>query len=417
MEFRSNRVSRRLIAGAFALVIAVLGMGQRAAGQASSTPEKLGHLIYQPIPGWKLQKFAATAIFTPSDISPDQYLELRILDARSFTGSMEQALAQSWDDACAQLQAQKTNQAGGGSYVNAGSRTSFKGWEYISGDGAIRNQNGNYDMHLFVIRLNNRIERIAAVGLTNIMNGSYSPWASPVYRSAIEEFRFGVQFDDWKEPSAARGALQGSGIAGFYEGLKLGGGGLSGSYALFFTNGQVFFGSKLPTQGFDGMNTWVDAETRARSWGTYSLQGGKGALKMGYGSIPLRVNGNELMLTTQNTEHRYVKVPSVDGARFEGTYAFDGNWEGKPPSIRFTSDGRFTDAGALNILNHQTTDPFNITRNPGSGTYEVRNFTIVFKYSDGRICKLAFPGEGYSKSNPSPERLTLSFNNDELRRR
>jgi hypothetical protein len=393
------------------------GINQAIVTQSNGSAEKVGHLIYQPIKGWKLKKFASGAIFTPSDISPDHYLEVRILDARSFTGTMEQALAQSWDDACSQLQVQKTTQAGGSPYSNAGARRSFKGWEYISADGTVRNQNGNYEMHLFVIKLNNRIERIAAVGLINIQNGSFSPYANPLYRSAIDDFRFSVQFDDWKDPAVTKGALQGDGIAGFYEGLKLGGGLLSGSYALFFTNGQVFFGSKLPTQGFDGLNTWVDAETRSRFWGTYALQGGKGALKMGYGGIPLRVNGNELILTTQNTEHRYVKVPSVDGARFEGTYAFDGNWNGAPPSIGFTADGRFTDAGALNILNHQTTDPFNITRNPGSGTYEVRNFTIVFKYSDGRICRLAFSGQGFSKSNPSPEKLTLSFNDDELRKR
>ena len=135
---------------------------------------------------------------------------------------------------------------------------------------------------------------------------------------------------------------------------------------------------------------------------------------MGYGNIPIKTSGDNLIVTTQNTEHKYEKVASVDGDVFNGTYAFDGKWDGNPPSITFTTDGKFIDKGALNILNHQTTDPFNITKEPGSGTYIVKDFTLVCNYSDGRKVQLVFAGEGYSKKNSSPATLTFSFNNDVL---
>jgi hypothetical protein len=223
-----------------------------------------------------------------------------------------------------------------------------------------------------------------------------------------------VQFDDWKEPPV--GALKGQALSGMYEGLKLTGGSLMGSYALFFPNGQVFFGQKFPTEGFEGKNTWLYAEQNTRNWGTYTLQNGRGTINMGYGNVPMKVVGENLVITTQNTEHTYEKVPSLDGAVINGKYAFGGEWSGKPPSITFTSNGKFIDEGALNILNHQTTSPdeFNLTAKPGSGVYEIKNYTLVFKYSDGRRVQMVFKDDGFDRKNPSPKALTLSSNEDIL---
>ena len=50
--------------------------------------------------------------------------------------------------------------------------------------------------------------------------------------------------------------------------------------------------------------------------------------------------------------------------------------------------------------------------NPGSGTYEVKDYTITFNYTDGRKIKIAFLGTGYDISNQSPATLRMSFNED-----
>ena len=92
-------------------------------------------------------------------------------------------------------------------------------------------------------------------------------------------------------------------------------------------------------------------------------------------------------------------------------YKADAN--AKPETVT-TADGKFTDKGALNILNHQTMDPFNITKEAGNGTYMVKDFTLVCNYTDGRKVQIVFIGEGYSKKNAGPATLTLSFNNDVL---
>lgn len=383
--------------------------------KTNSAAEKFGRILLPSLNGWTLKKFSNAAIFTPNDISTGQYLEVRIMESKPFSGTMQQALTESWNDALKDLDATKAYD--GSPYDIVTEKTSYKGWDYIRGRGSFHatgNEIDRYDMHLFVIKLNNRIERIAVWGLMNINHGDYSPWANPVYQNAIEDFFYTIKFDDWKEPEFLKPSLQGDGIIGLYEGLKLGGGTLNGAYTLFFSNGQVFNGPKFPLQGFYGLNTWVEAELRTKYWGTYTLQNGKGNIKMGYGNIPIKVSGNDLIVTTQNTEHKYEKVASVDGVVFNGTYAFDGKWDGNPPSVTFTADGKFIDKGALNILNHQTMDPFNITKEPGSGTYKVKDFTLIFDYTDGRHLQLVFAGEGYDKKNPSPQSLTLSFNNDTL---
>src|SRR5204862_504889 len=92
-----------------------------------------------------------------------------------------------------------------------------------------------------------------------------------------------------------------------------------------------------------------------------------------------------------------------------------GDWQGISmsvgitPLISFTADGNFTDKGALKILCHSYVECVNPANDPGSGTYEVKNYSIIFNYTDGRKIKLAFLGDGYDKNNLSPATLTLSF--------
>jgi hypothetical protein len=386
--------------------------------QDNTSLESFGHMRFEPIKGWTMQRYANAIIFKPEALADNRYIETRILESRPFSGSLQEAFAASWKEALEQLKLVSPYTR---PYDIITERTSFKGWEYIQGHGTVKRMNDpndlgydKYYINLFVIKLNNRIERIVTGGSQNINGADFSLYNSSIYSDPILGLCYSVHFDDWKEP--AIGGLKGEEISGMYEGLKLSGGGLTGSYALFFPNGQVFFGEKFPTEGFEGKNTWVYAELNTRNWGTYTVHNGKGTINMGYGNIPLKVVGDDLVIRTQNTDHTYERLPSLDGAVISGTYAFDGDWGRKPPSITFTTDGKFMDEGALNILNHQTTSPdeFNITAKPGSGTYEIKNYTIVFRYTDGRKVQIVFTGNGFDRKNPGPATLTLSFNNDIL---
>jgi hypothetical protein len=89
---------------------------------------------------------------------------------------------------------------------------------------------------------------------------------------------------------------------------------------------------------------------------------------------------------------------------------------GKIPSISFSSAGNFTDNGALKELYHEYISCLNPAVTPGSGQYAVKDYSIVFNYSDGRKITLAFLGAGYDINNKSPATLRMSYNEDPMTR-
>jgi hypothetical protein len=324
----------------------------------------------------------------------------------------------------------------GGDYNMVAAKLSFKGWEYIRGTGGVRVGGGDYPaeygLELFVVKINNRFERVAIVKSRNNCNLSrYYPDDRVNYRKEIERFLFSMQFADWKERMVKPGVAKGDGITGVWEGITLSvgmvkpgailGAELKGTDAIFFSNGQAYFGTKFPFEGLDGLDTWIAAETNRRSWGTYTFSNGSGNLKMPYGDIPLRMEKDKLIVTKTNTDHGFIKIPFIDGAKFSGTYSFSskniiGEETGKTPKISFTADGKFTDDGAVSVLYHEYISCLDPTRVPGSGTYEVKNHSVVFNYSDGRKIRIAFVGAGYNKANQSPASLSLSANEDVMTR-
>ena len=191
------------------------------------------------------------------------------------------------------------------------------------------------------------------------------------------------------------------------------GGGLKGSYTIFYSNGQVFFASGFPLRGCDGQNSWVDAEESPEKWGTYTFKNGSGVIKMLHSEIPIQYKADNLVFTENKADHAYVRLPSVDGATFNGEYVLP-EFRGVIPTLTFTTDGHFRDEVALYVMDHNTCGAQRTTADPGSGTYSVRNNTITFRYTDGRVYRLAYPGVDYNKANPSPATLNLSFNDDTL---
>ena len=184
---------------------------------------------------------------------------------------------------------------------------------------------------------------------------------------------------------------------------------------IFFSNGQAYFGKHFPVEGLDELNTWVAAENNRRDWGTYTFNNGKGVLKLPYGDIPLRMDNNKLVITTNKTDHVVIKLNPVDGSKFNGTYIMSEAY-GIIPALSFTSDGKFIDNGAVRILYHEYTDCLNEALMPGPGTYEIKNNSLIFSYADGRKIKTAITGSGFDKNNSSPATLTLSFNEDVMKR-
>lgn len=105
----------------------------------------------------------------------------------------------------------------------------------------------------------------------------------------------------------------------------------------------------------DELNKWIKAEYNRRDWGPYIFVNGKAILKLPYADIPLRIENDKLIITTNKTNHGFIKLSAVDGEKFNGTYALS-EWNGTIPSISFTTDGKFIDKGAIRVLYHEYTD-------------------------------------------------------------
>jgi hypothetical protein len=398
---------------------------------------QFGSVQYDTPDGWNVTKYPDGDIITPADLPKGEFLEIWVQPSMNFSGTMEQALQKSYDETIVKLKATKMNDVNGGNYAAVPAKISFRGWEYIRCSGGIHMGGGTYPpeygLDLFLIKINGRIEQIAIIKLRNNCGLSrYYPAERLKYYNDIERFLFSLQFADWKEPVAKSGTVKAGGITGVWQGISLSvgtsktgaelGAALKVKQLIFFSNGQAYFGKDFPSEGLDELNTLVKAENNRRDWGTYSFINGKGILKLPYAEIPLQMENNKLIITTNKTDHAFLKINMADDVKFNGTYAlssknFAGEETGKTPQISFTADGKFTDNGAMSILYHEYIDCLNTAKEPGSGTYEVKNYSVIFNYSDGRKIKIAFIGAGYDKDNMSPPTLTLSFNEDVMKKK
>jgi hypothetical protein len=389
-----------------------------AAGAAAAAGN-FGHMRYSVPAGWTEKRYANGVIIALEKPPADEQLEIQLMSPVPASGTLPQAMEAAWDDVCKQTGLAKTNTVNNTAYSAEAARRSFKGWEYVRATGTVTaNANRNpYYMELFVIKVAERYERLVVLSVMHNHNVSrYSLYDSPVHRRTVQEFVFALKFDDWTDAVVEPASLKGDGIIGVWQGISMFGGTFKAAYAIFYSNGQVYLGSRFPTSGCDRQNTWLEAELIPRYWGTYTFQDGAGVIKMPYGEVPVRSKGNGLTITTSKTDHAFARVPSVDGARFDGTYVMAEAYE-KIPVITFTADGHFTDQGAMKVLDHEVTNEFAITQAPGAGTYSVEDHTITFRYEDGRVHLLAYPGTDYDGANRSPPVLTLGFNEDPLKRK
>jgi hypothetical protein len=398
------------------------------APQTNAGARKFGLMAYTPPTAWSHLVFNDGVVFKPLDLPAGEHLAMQIMQPLNASGSLEQALQQSYDEAAVMYNGTKMNYAGEGNYKKEEAKTSFRGWDYIRCNGGIRIGGGDYPpefgLDLFVIKINNRFERVAVLKSRKInrscsMSSFYAD-DRPQYKNAIHNLLFSIHFDDGGEASLQPGTTDGGGITGVWQGISLQTSASSGIRynvfsPIFLSNGQAYFGPKFQSEGLDGLDTRIPPEINRRDWGTYSFSNGRGVLKMPYANIPLRMEGNTLIITSNQTDHRFYQLPPVDGARFNGTYMMSEAY-GKIPAITFTADGGFADNGAIRVLYHEYNDCINPALTPGSGTYEVKDHTITFNYSDGRKIKIAFMGAEYDIKNQSPAVLRMSNNEDPMTR-
>ncbi len=384
---------------------------------------KFGTLMFMSPARWKTETYPDGIILKPEDLPKGEVLMIQLmLPVRA--SSIEQALDKTYDEASTGLNATKMREVSGQPFTKSQTKKSFKGWDYMRASGGIKLGSTEFGLDVFVAKINERFERLYILKSRNNCNiSSYYPSDRVRYFSQIENFIFSLKFSDWKEQEKQPGSLKGDGIIGVWQGMgmvtgmskpgAITGAELKPMTAIFFSNGQAYYASKFPVEGIDELNTWVNAETTMRNWGTYTFANGKGFIEMPYDRIPIRFSNNKLIITPNKTDHSFMKIDPVDNFKLSGTYTFQLD---NSVSITFTNDGKFKDNGVMPVLAHVYPQCINEIPQQGSGMYSIKNYTITFIYTDGRSLKVSLP-MGIENNANNPNSLMASFNYDVLIKR
>lgn len=144
-------------------------------------------------------------------------------------------------------------------------------------------------------------------------------------------------------------------------------------------------------------------------WGTWTVQGDLVTARQPSGRVQqYHLDGDTLKEDAQTTGHAtFWRALSVDGLRLDGTWSSFMKWSDSlagpkwttAPVIAFTRDGRFVDRGAFMDSTLDALTAQNAPRHPGKGGYEIRGYTLVLHYDDGREVQRPFMGA--MKTNPA----------------
>ena len=173
----------------------------------------------------------------------------------------------------------------------------------------------------------------------------------------------------------------------------------SWEYIMFYEDGT--FRYQLPRDGFYGFYSANDKANNQGNniWGSYSFSGNTGTWKYdaasASSSITLESDGG---LDLGSLYNKFYRCNSVDNYKLDGSYTSYSNPSdpdlknaGEKPVIHFKSDGTFSDDGLFSMVGYlQGIGETDEQYAPGSGRYEIRDFTLILRYSDGRVRQTSF---------------------------
>lgn len=156
-------------------------------------------------------------------------------------------------------------------------------------------------------------------------------------------------------------------------------------WKVFFSDGTCTNG--LPTGGL--YNT-----PKASDWsGQYTISGNTVTIKYSPDSAGVRMTLLSADQMKDDGKTIYYKCGSVDGLKLDGiwgeymTTSPPQNDSSITPAIKFSKNGTFRDYGIFANM----ADPYGIPEHaPGYGTYQIRDFSLILNYSDGRVTQQSF---------------------------
>jgi hypothetical protein len=347
---------------------------------------------FTPPGGWKADQDRDHITFTIIDNAAGTYVMLAVYNSAPGSGDAEKDFLSEWKDVV-----EKSFSAGSTPRSTAGqSRTGLK---FREGGAQVKQRNGDLSyVQLMVFPAEKRRFSVLLVAT----NQKALEARQAVTQSFLDSMKLVPQtalspkLAPTSEPGTSAAPHSGKGLSGVWMGFRQ----LYGSYTpsprwyTFYDDGQVF--EDIPREGYLGFSRAASqADPHQHDyWGTYSFANGSGAITKPGVRYPEKLLSEGAGRLKLDSEH-YYRCQEVDGLRLQGAWTSLGNpndpdldrWPvGQRPIFRFTADGRFFDEGVFATF-LKSGDPRQDAA--GTGTYEIRDFTLILRFSDGRVKQLA----------------------------
>lgn len=178
------------------------------------------------------------------------------------------------------------------------------------------------------------------------------------------------------------------------------------TFVAILPNGDVL--GSIPSEGMFGVNRATRPQYR---WGKRKVAGNE--VHFDYGEFGLTrmepVADGKMSYPPGSKSTFYYRLKSVDGLRIDGEFASDSpDWhrKGKPADIVFHSDGSFINHSVVTEIYDGSGKQLG-TKDSGRGIYEIRDFTILLKYSDGTVARRPFYLSADDGGGPLPNAILM----------
>jgi hypothetical protein len=380
-----------------------------ASSAAVAQTQTFDAVSFTPPPGWAAAQDRDHVTFTMIDSAARTYVMLAVYNSTPGSSDAEKDFSSEWNELVG-----KSFSAGTAPRSTAGQ--SRAGLRFREGGGQVRQQNGEPAyVRLLVFPAEKRRFSVMLVAT----NEKALQARQSEVQSFLESLRLASPSAATVKPAEPVGGSaaprSGSGITGVWMGFKT----YVGDYEphprwyTFYDDGQVF--EDIPRTGLAGFNREASKTDSGQKsyWGRYTFTNGGGSITKPGVNYPETLQSEGADRLKIDSFHFY-RCQEVDGLRLQGAWtslanpndpALDRFPAGQKPVFRFTSDGKFSDEGVFATF-LKSGDPRQDAA--GTGTYEVRDFTLTLRFSDGRVKQLAITAMLGASAAASNDTLFIS---------
>lgn len=380
-----------------------------AVSTAAAQTQTFDAVSFTPPPGWAAAQDQDHVTFTLIDSAARTYVMLAVYNSTLGSSDAERDFSSEWNELVG-----KSFSAGSAPRSTAGQ--SRAGFTFREGGAQVRQQNGQPSyVRLLVFPAG---QRRFSVMLVATNEKALQARQSEV-QSFVDSLRLTTPSASAARPVESVGGSAaprpGNGITGVWMGFKT----YTGDYEpharwyTFYDDGQVF--EDIPRAGLAGFNREASrADSGQKSyWGRYTFAGGAGSITKPGVNYPEVLQSEGADKLKVDSFHFY-RCQEVNGLRLQGAWTSMANpddpaldrWPvGQRPVFRFSSDGKFSDEGVFATF-LKSGDPRQDAA--GTGVYEIRDFTLILRFSDGRVKQLAITAMLGANAAASNDTLFIS---------